>query len=592
GIGTQEVTDAVLKGGSAWDDIQAKIQSAKNAYHDQANALIASGGATDAVGQMTTELEDNNAAAEALDKTMQENRGSFQKGIADNRQMAEAAKAAGIDIKKQADAQGNLVLQSGKLSQALGAAAAASTVLNDSFSSNTAKIDAMRRTFEILVPPNAKQKVAESLGAYVTGLNSIRDSAVSLAPQMQKLGDTVYGEKGFLNVAGGNKAVLQLNQALIDEVNNVWAGAKAAYDAAIAQGKTAQQAFQESQDFIKKHKGDYDQLATDSGVAADKVQGQWDAVFGHEWVLRVSLSGATEAAAKAQAMVTALHGTFDGKKFLAYLDANPDAALKAITDADGAARDYVNHEWKAKLDALPKPAQDRIQALLKMTDEEWNKGDFEATLKAAQNIPGLSEALVKIYNGVKGPFQAQILAALDYGSLGYVQARLDMLANQKRYVHFGVTIDDIQRDQVLAGRGRNGAIVNGSGRGMSGFGLEPIKYFANGGIERHVAQITKPGGPIRVWSEKETQGEAYVPYAMSKRPRSVAILSQVAKDFGYTLNRTERFANGGLAGTSSVPTTTTSTSVTVGTINTVDPEAAIQKLRTMQRDALAVAGII
>jgi hypothetical protein len=72
----------------------------------------------------------------------------------------------------------------------------------------------------------------------------------------------------------------------------------------------------------------------------------------------------------------------------------------------------------------------------------------------------------------------------------------------------------------------------------------------------------------------------------------VAILAQVAKDFGYTLNRSEQFANGGLAGnTTTAPSRTSQTSVTVGTINTVDPDGAVRKLRQLQRDALSVAGI-
>ncbi|HEX9229195.1 MAG TPA: hypothetical protein VF885_21540, partial [Arthrobacter sp.] len=64
-----------------------------------------------------------------------------------------------------------------------------------------------------------------------------------------------------------------------------------------------------------------------------------------------------------------------------------------------------------------------------------------------------------------------------------------------------------------------------------------------------------------------------------------------AKDFGYTLTKaTKSYANGGTTGTS-VPTRTSNTSVTVGVLNTVDPDAAVKKLRELQQDALAVAGI-
>jgi TP901 family phage tail tape measure protein len=56
-----------------------------------------------------------------------------------------------------------------------------------------------------------------------------------------------------------------------------------------------------------------------------------------------------------------------------------------------------------------------------------------------------------------------------------------------------------------------------------------VDYFANGG-ENHVAQIA-PAGQVRVWNEPETEGEAYIPLAASKRGRSMAILSDVARRF-------------------------------------------------------------
>ncbi len=57
-----------------------------------------------------------------------------------------------------------------------------------------------------------------------------------------------------------------------------------------------------------------------------------------------------------------------------------------------------------------------------------------------------------------------------------------------------------------------------------------VQAFA-GGTENHIAQIA-PAGAWRVWAEDETGGEAYIPLAMSKRPRSEAILADVAERFG------------------------------------------------------------
>lgn len=52
--------------------------------------------------------------------------------------------------------------------------------------------------------------------------------------------------------------------------------------------------------------------------------------------------------------------------------------------------------------------------------------------------------------------------------------------------------------------------------------------------EQHRAQIAS-AGDWRVWAEPETGGEAYIPFALDRRPRSTAILDEVARRFGYDL---------------------------------------------------------
>ncbi len=53
--------------------------------------------------------------------------------------------------------------------------------------------------------------------------------------------------------------------------------------------------------------------------------------------------------------------------------------------------------------------------------------------------------------------------------------------------------------------------------------------------ENHEATVAKAGTPARLWAEPETQGEAYIPFAPSKRRRSTGILDYVAGRFGYGL---------------------------------------------------------
>lgn len=60
-----------------------------------------------------------------------------------------------------------------------------------------------------------------------------------------------------------------------------------------------------------------------------------------------------------------------------------------------------------------------------------------------------------------------------------------------------------------------------------------VSFYAGGG-ENHVAQIAAAGAN-RLWAEPETGGEAYIPLSLSKRARSLGILSTVAAQFGYQL---------------------------------------------------------
>ncbi|MFI9391888.1 phage tail tape measure protein [Streptomyces bauhiniae] len=76
-----------------------------------------------------------------------------------------------------------------------------------------------------------------------------------------------------------------------------------------------------------------------------------------------------------------------------------------------------------------------------------------------------------------------------------------------------------------------------------------VDYFADGGVtggrrEQHVAQIA-PAGSYRIWGERETGGEAYVPLSGAKRGRSKAIVEEVVDRFG---GQVEWFANGGVRG--------------------------------------------
>jgi hypothetical protein len=62
------------------------------------------------------------------------------------------------------------------------------------------------------------------------------------------------------------------------------------------------------------------------------------------------------------------------------------------------------------------------------------------------------------------------------------------------------------------------------------YGPAQVRSYANGGVENHVAQIAQP--TFRMWAEPETGGEAYIPFAAGKRPRSRAIAEETVRRLG------------------------------------------------------------
>jgi hypothetical protein len=90
----------------------------------------------------------------------------------------------------------------------------------------------------------------------------------------------------------------------------------------------------------------------------------------------------------------------------------------------------------------------------------------------------------------------------------------------------------------------------GSQRGQSRFVNAAGNFFAAGDVANgHAPQIAS-GGPIRVWAEPETRGEAYIPLADDwRRPRAIDIWERTGQALGVQF---ARFAGGGMTRTVTV----------------------------------------
>lgn len=483
--------------------------------------------------------------------------------------------------------------------------AAITQQLGDKSIDASGKIDAIRKSLDLMNNRDNKQfQDIVKMDQLEAGL----ENAKAIAESVKAAGAALLGGDGLLNAQ--SKAARDLFAVLREQADNVLIAGQAAYDAAVKNGDTAAVASEKALAIVKNGRGDLQKFADALGVDIGVIQKQFDSFFGEDWTLVATFTGRPDLFLAAAKQAKEAGVEFDGKEFTAWLLANGDPATLTVDDVKAYINQFAEGEYKAKLEADKLPALEEIALALGKADE-YAKGDYRAIMLALNNAaPGVNEALMEINRLIApdDPFRAILYALMESGALSFVQAQLALLA-RPILIRVGVDTTDLYRDAAAAGRGaaaaaQRAASAASAARIPTGFrqpipqalggilGASGVKHFANGGIENHIAQITKPNGPIRIWSERETHGEAYVPMAASKRPRSVKILGEVARRFGYTLNKAQQFADGGTttAGASSRPTPYAS--VSVGTINTVDPETAIRKLRTMQLDAFAVAGIL
>lgn len=136
-----------------------------------------------------------------------------------------------------------------------------------------------------------------------------------------------------------------------------------------------------------------------------------------------------------------------------------------------------------------------------------------------EQAEGAANQLINRLDEAARPRTGSIHIAIDaaLANLNTLQSKLNYVASLGRSGDLGGM--GYAMGRTLAGNA-NGGIT--------------LHQYAAGGMENHLAQITRPG-TWRLWGEPETGGEAYIPLAMAKRGRSTQILEAVANIFGYGL---------------------------------------------------------
>jgi hypothetical protein len=297
----------------------------------------------------------------------------------------------------------------------------------------------------------------------------------------------------------------------------------------------------------------------------------------------------------------------DAEKVLSTLAANTDAAATAARE-QGRSWEYVTgiqtKGRQAFIDAATAMGLSKAQAealassYLKIPDKKATTFEMRtedaiaglnSVIAAIQKTPGSKSVTVKALTSdaialleslgftVKrlpdGRFAVTADTATAKERLAAVQAARDALKNKNITLSardqasanaraIQAAIDKIRSKTVTLRTVRETinieATVSRNAKNLAGYkdgGV--VDYFANGGIQRggvrrfatgaenHVAQIA-PAGSWRIWGEPETGGEAYVPLARSKRPRSRKIAEETVLRLGGDPSAIQWNANGSI----------------------------------------------
>lgn len=206
-----------------------------------------------------------------------------------------------------------------------------------------------------------------------------------------------------------------------------------------------------------------------------------------------------------------------------YLGANPAAAYLTTNGVKAYAESQT---VRMQLDAVGAPAEGKIWDVVQRADGTTAFIELNADGTAAE------DARVRVVDKVGNTVATMKLSANDASVYNTVKQWSGRVVGTS-YINI------VGQYSEVHGGGRGAKHANG------GF----YDAYANGGIRsKHKAQIAPPGAN-RLWAEPETEGEAYIPFARSKRTRSLGILDAVANKFGYSLvsksENTRRYADGG-----------------------------------------------
>ncbi|MGW0731740.1 phage tail tape measure protein [Streptomyces sp. NPDC002851] len=531
GVSVKDLTDAYLSQDNGLGALQKRMEDVA-----AINMEPVRGG-----GVMYTDVgERAHKAAEALGSV----KGEMSQAVKDARDLADATGSGG---RSAADAVGPF----GKFSDAM-------RRLSDTTADADSRARALHDALDILAGGSVNLSAAEAR------LNrSVSDASEALKGGVDNAQG--YG-KSLLNMDGSLSTVTRNGQKLYDLLQGLSTNAAeaslAAYQYAEANGKTVPEALKAAQEQMATARDSAISTAQGFGLSAEQAAKLADnaGLVPEQVSILLQTAGMDESMAELIAVQQALKAT-------------PEKKTVTISTLSNEAREDLE-----KLGFKIKDLKDRRVEVTAPTD--LARTDLDALIsKIAQtpggkhvNVTASTQATVNSLEEVR-----QKIAGVPGGKTVTVNAPTGEARQQLEALGFkiaevpgskNVTVTVPTGGATAAASRIQGAINGITGRTI-GIGVSlratswdrdangipdmvqapqargsVLEFYAKGGVrENHVAQIA-PAGAMRVWAEPETHGEAYVPMALSKRPRSKAIVEEVVRRFGGDV---EWYASGGLS---------------------------------------------
>ncbi|NUS25023.1 MAG: phage tail tape measure protein [Streptomyces sp.] len=376
--------------------------------------------------------------------------------------------------------------------------------------------------------------------------------------------------KALLNANGTLDTTTKNGQQLFGTFNTIAdsasSAAVAAYDFAQSQGKGLPESLEAARTEMQSARESAIKLAEGYGLSSKQAEGVADSLG--LIPSQVSILLQTQGVDQTLAELLAVQAQFQQQptKMTIKVDALGEDAKKELEDL-GYKIKLIPGTREYKITAPTKEARDQLDLLIAKLSATPDGKDVEVDAKTQAAIQGLQSVQAEINKTPKATsvtvstLNAKAIAALEavglktrqlpdgrtavytgngqaLGSIDAVRRALNSLDGKTattwtynnvvkttRVNNIVTTTKKSVHDVV--GRADGGVVDFYADGGIQRGG---VRHFA-GGSENHVAQIA-PAGSWRVWAEDETQGEGYVPFARSKRPRSRAITEEIVRRLG------------------------------------------------------------